>query len=126
MELLTNCMNNYFTRVMSMILAFDGDVVKFAGDSMIVTFAPSEEEVANSDDGGLYAATFRSMQCAHVLATRLGHMRMKMNGQVEPIGSMLSERVVEASGPQEGDLLRHNTNLVRAGAVLCRAVRPIR
>lgn len=30
-ELLTNCMNNYFTRVINMILAFDGDVVKFAG-----------------------------------------------------------------------------------------------
>jgi class 3 adenylate cyclase len=48
-ELLTNCMNNYFTRVMNMILAFDGDVVKFAGDSMIVTFAPSEQEVRFSE-----------------------------------------------------------------------------
>lgn len=88
MELLTNCMNNYFTRVMNMILAFDGDVVKFAGDSMIVTFAPSKEEVAASEDGGLYAATQRSMQCAHVLATRLGHMRMKMNGQVGQIHTL--------------------------------------
>lgn len=43
-ELLTNCMNNYFTRVINMILAFNGDVIKFAGDSMIVSFSPSEEE----------------------------------------------------------------------------------
>lgn len=82
MELLTNCMNNYFTRVMNVILAFDGDVVKFAGDSMIVAFAPTQEEIDSSGDGGIYASTQRSMQCAHVLATRLGHMRMKMNGQV--------------------------------------------
>lgn len=29
-----------------MILAFDGDVIKFAGDSMIVAFSPTLEEVA--------------------------------------------------------------------------------
>ncbi|KAL6756768.1 hypothetical protein V8C86DRAFT_37436 [Haematococcus lacustris] len=91
-ELLTNCMNNYFTRVINMILAFDGDVVKFAGDSMIVAFSPTEQE-AEQPDKGLYPATLRCTQCAHVLATRLGHMRMKMNGQVEPINVQAPERV---------------------------------
>lgn len=83
-ELLTNCMNNYFTRVINMILAFDGDVVKFAGDSMIVVFAPTPLE-ARAEDQGLKAATSRCAQCAHVLAKKLGHMRMKMNGQVRMV-----------------------------------------
>jgi class 3 adenylate cyclase len=80
-EVLTNCMNEYFTRVINMILAFDGDVVKFAGDSMIVVFSPTAGE-QQAPDLGLHAATERGLRCAHVLATRLGHMRMKMNGHV--------------------------------------------
>lgn len=96
-ELLTDCMNNYFTRVISMIRSFQGDVIKFAGDSMIVAFLPTEEEVAQAareaggdpgdpgKDYGLQAATLRCTQCAHMLAMQLGHMRMKLNGQVEPV-----------------------------------------
>ena len=34
-ELLTNCMNNYFTKVISLISSFDGDVVKFAGGFLL-------------------------------------------------------------------------------------------
>lgn len=83
MELLTTCMNNYFTRAINMIMAFEGDVIKFAGDSMIVLFYPSEVERRHADRG-LRACTLRMTACAHQLATRLGHMRMKMNGQVEP------------------------------------------
>ena len=75
-ELLTNCMNNYFTRVISLISSFDGDVIKFAGDSMIVAFCPSESEKAAAaaacsqdpgleDDLGLRAATLRAAQCSH-------------------------------------------------------------
>ncbi|GIL60580.1 hypothetical protein Vafri_15119, partial [Volvox africanus] len=82
-ELLTTCMNNYFTRAINMIMAFEGDVVKFAGDSMIVLFYPNEHERRHADKG-LRACTLRMMSCAHQLATKLGHMRMKMNGQVEP------------------------------------------
>lgn len=82
MELLTTCMNNYFTRAINMIMAFEGDVVKFAGDSMIVLFYPNEHERRHADKG-LRACTLRMMSCSHQLATKLGHMRMKMNGQVE-------------------------------------------
>jgi len=46
------------------------------------THTKLHQQAAASNDGGLHAATSRSMQCAHVLATRFGHMRMKMNGQV--------------------------------------------
>ncbi|GFR48148.1 hypothetical protein Agub_g9980 [Astrephomene gubernaculifera] len=82
-ELLTTCMNNYFTRAIDMIMAFEGDVIKFAGDSMIVLFYPNEHERRLSDKG-LRACTLRMMACSYQLATKLGHMRMKMNGQVEP------------------------------------------
>lgn len=51
-ELLTTCMNNYFTRVISMILSYNGDVIKFAGDSMIVAFWPSEEEAVSAAQRG--------------------------------------------------------------------------
>jgi hypothetical protein len=65
---------------------------------MIVAFVPSEAERdcesffdANGSplqrgDRGLKAATLRASQCAHHLATKLGHMRMKMNGQVRCLG----------------------------------------
>ncbi|KAG2432750.1 hypothetical protein HYH02_012884 [Chlamydomonas schloesseri] len=82
-ELLTTCMNNYFTRAINMIMAYEGDVVKFAGDSMICLFYPNEHE-RRYPDKGLRACTLRMMACSHQLATKLGHMRMKMNGQVEP------------------------------------------
>ncbi|KAG2424626.1 hypothetical protein HXX76_014351 [Chlamydomonas incerta] len=82
-ELLTTCMNNYFTRAINMIMAYEGDVVKFAGDSMICLFYPNEHERRHPDKG-LRACTLRMMACSHQLATKLGHMRMKMNGQVEP------------------------------------------
>ena len=59
---------------------------------MIVAFVPSEAERESEcsfdaapiqrGDRGLKAATLRASQCAHHLATKLGHMRMKMNGQV--------------------------------------------
>ena len=89
-ELLTNCMNNYFTRVIDLINSYDGDVIKFAGDSMIVAFTPSRQEREQGEidpedaDRGLRFAAMRATKCALELSTRLGHMRMKMNGQVEP------------------------------------------
>jgi hypothetical protein len=131
-------MNNYFTRVINMILAFDGDVVKFAGDSMIVMFTPSPAERAAAkaaaaasaavhaaasatrnagggssgdqesrvarqqgpvdcgelplvvDDGGFRAAALRCARCAYTLATRLGAMRMKMNGQARAVHGAMS------------------------------------
>lgn len=41
-ELLTACMNTYFSQVIDLMMAHGGDVVKFAGDSMIVAFRPAE------------------------------------------------------------------------------------
>lgn len=38
-------------------------------------------------------------RCAHELATRLGHMRMKMNGQVEPFNLQLAQANPQAPPP---------------------------
>ncbi|GAX86001.1 hypothetical protein CEUSTIGMA_g13417.t1 [Chlamydomonas eustigma] len=137
-ELLTNCMNNYFTRVISLISSYDGDVIKFAGDSMIVAFCPSEAEKAEAaslaaaeaaaggtgvqDDLGLRAATLRCAQCAHQLATRLGHMRMKMNGQVEPLNkstTYVAPGAAASSSPAQlsGRMSRPSEALNESGTV---------
>ena len=45
--------------------------MKFAGDSMIVAFSPSNEEKA-AEDGGLKEATLRCMHCASNLVDKYG------------------------------------------------------
>lgn len=55
------------------MLAYDGDVMKFAGDSMIMAFSPTEEEMKD-DDGGKGAATLRCVSCASDLANAVGEL----------------------------------------------------
>ena len=69
-ELLTKCINNYFTQVIDTVLAHDGNVMRFAGDAIICCFCPSTEEAAGPD-GGLLAATLRCMRCTSALAANL-------------------------------------------------------
>ena len=53
------------------VYSHGGDVMRFAGDSVIWAFLPSAEEAA-AGDGGLAAATLRSVRCAATLAQDLG------------------------------------------------------
>lgn len=53
------------------VVAHGGDVMRFAGDSMICAFLPTPTE-AETFDKGLAAATLRSVQCAHILSQDLG------------------------------------------------------
>ena len=53
------------------VYSHGGDVMRFAGDSVICAFLPSAEEAA-AGDGGLAAATLRSVRCAATLAQDLG------------------------------------------------------
>lgn len=72
-------------QVIDLLLLYGGDVEKFAGDCMIVVFAPTRHEAAGSDDGGLAAATLRAVTCGAELASRFGAMRMLPNGEVVPV-----------------------------------------
>jgi class 3 adenylate cyclase len=59
-------------QVIDMILAYDGDVVKFAGDSMIIAFYPTALEAAAAASDQLRAATLRCVRCASDLSNTLG------------------------------------------------------
>ena len=61
-------------QVIDLILLYDGDVMKFAGDSMIVAFSPGKDEKAD-EDGGLKAATVRCLHCATHLVDKYGVSR---------------------------------------------------
>ncbi len=58
--------------VCTQIVSHGGDVMRFAGDSMICAFLPTPEE-EEAQDNGLAAATLRSVQCASKLAHDLGN-----------------------------------------------------
>ena len=60
-----------YMQVIDLILLYDGDVMKFAGDSMIVAFSPGRDEKTD-EDGGLKAATVRCLHCATHLVDKYG------------------------------------------------------
>ena len=70
LQLLAN-IQTLVLQVIDLILLYEGDVMKFAGDSMIVAFSPSNEE-KGADDGGLKEATLRCMHCASDLVDKYG------------------------------------------------------
>lgn len=82
------------TQVIELILSYGGDVIKFAGDSVIVAFYPTPEE-RGAKDAGLKAATHRALHCAVDLADSLGHMLMLNNGNVV---SVTKERYAQLQG----------------------------
>ncbi|GMH42274.1 hypothetical protein BSKO_10193 [Bryopsis sp. KO-2023] len=77
-ELLTRCMNSYFAEMIEVVSSFGGDVVKFAGDSLVVAFVEAE----TGSRERLELVTGRALACGMELTTRLGEMRMLPNGNV--------------------------------------------
>ena len=83
-ELLTRCMNAVFKRIIDSVHAHGGDVMCFAGDSVICLFledrgtdpeADGSQSMAQTPahaDGSLLNATVRALQCAVKLADELG------------------------------------------------------
>ena len=59
-------------QVIDLVLAYEGDVMKFAGDSMIVAFYPKEEERVTADDLGLRSSTLRAAHCSSDLVQKYG------------------------------------------------------
>lgn len=70
-ELLTKCINSFFGKVIDMVLHYGGDVMRFAGDSIICCFNAIGDE-KELPDLGLEKATLRSLQCAASLIRELG------------------------------------------------------
>eukprot|EP00887_Chlorella_sp_A99_P006306 scaffold3.g6306.t1 len=112
-ELLTRAMNRYFTQVIDLLLLYGGDVVKFAGDSMIVAFLPSAEEAEGHEDGGLQPATLRALTCAAELGARFGAMRMLPSGEVVMVPAQ--ERAALARAEAEAQACSGNSLQAVAG-----------
>ena len=107
-ELLTKCINNFFSEVIDLVCEYEGDVTKFAGDSLIVAFYPNEEEKTGEE--AFRKATLRCVQCAHNLAETLGHMRMLPTGKIESVSS-----------PGDNQNWRKSRSLVQAATALRKA-----
>lgn len=72
-DLLHHFMNSYFSQLIEIIEQFDGDVVKFAGDAMIVIFLPTEdEEDENNSDECLKICTARAVECMCQMVSKYG------------------------------------------------------
>lgn len=56
-----------------------GDVMKFAGDAIVVAFRPTREEqqaeAGQGSEAGLRCATLRAAACAHELVQAFGERR---------------------------------------------------
>lgn len=75
-----------FGQVIDLVLLHGGDVSKFAGDAMLVVFAPTPGEQADAaeaggeGDGGLAAATRRAARCVQKLVERFGELAASFHG----------------------------------------------
>ena len=72
-ELLTRCLNSFFGQMIELVRGHGGDVMRFAGDSMICCFSALPAEL-DLPDGGLEQATLRCLQCATALVQDLGEL----------------------------------------------------
>lgn len=72
---------------MALVARYHGDVIKFAGDSLIIAFMPRSEETSNHD-GGVESAVARSVACGWCMVRDLGEMIMLPKGQVVSASSL--------------------------------------
>lgn len=73
LELLAKFMNSYFAQIMDLVLAYGGDVSKFAGDALIMVFVPTPREgEASPEDFGLRKTVVRAAACMKEMVERFG------------------------------------------------------
>ena len=100
-ERLTRSMNSFFSQIIDTVSMYDGDVIKFAGDALIIAFPVSPVEatscspnaVSNSDgdsedriEKSIKMATLRAAICGKKLADCFGNMRIDPStGRLEPV-----------------------------------------
>ncbi|EGD79547.1 hypothetical protein PTSG_10115 [Salpingoeca rosetta] len=73
-EELSRIINNFFSRLLKVVDAFGGDVVKFSGDALSIVWFVDEEESARTEGyvaPSLAVATMRACACAHELHQKL-------------------------------------------------------
>lgn len=73
-EELTRIINNFFSRLLKVVDAFGGDVVKFSGDALSIVWFVDEEESERTEGyvaPSLAVATMRACACAQELHTKL-------------------------------------------------------
>jgi class 3 adenylate cyclase/tetratricopeptide (TPR) repeat protein len=67
LETLTRLLNDYFSRLINLVVGMGGDVVKFAGDALLAVWPVEEEESEErgerSVEEGLAVAVLRAAQC---------------------------------------------------------------
>lgn len=80
-ELLTLVINNYLSKAIEIVEEHGGDVIKFAGDSLIVAFY-SEVDLCTHEE--FKKVVLRSLQCAEDLSRNLGKVQMSQNGDILP------------------------------------------
>jgi hypothetical protein len=128
-ELLTRCMNSYFAQVIDLVTLHGGDVSKFAGDAMLIVFAPTKDEIVAAtaqgdlNDGGLGAATRRAAVAAKELVDKFGVMSMLSTGeaiavprnQVMRQGSKFVRRESVADADAIGRINSEGGGLIRRG-----------
>eukprot|EP00890_Picochlorum_soloecismus_P000235 jgi/Picsp_1/1211/NSC_04692-R1_carbohydrate kinase-like protein len=104
-DLLHHFMNSYFSQLIEIIEQFDGDVVKFAGDAMIVIFLPTEKEGAkNSNEECLRICTARAVECMCQMVRKYGCVVMKDDGSADPNGTIKDELTTAISSGKIGSV----------------------
>lgn len=73
-EILTNCMNSYFSQIIDLVHHYQGDVMRFAGDSVICAFKPKGDDL-HTEDKGLRKATAAAVECASAMSFHLGILK---------------------------------------------------
>ena len=97
-ELLTRVINSYLTQAIDIVFAYGGDVIKFAGDSLIVAFYDDPSKGTEIPRPVFESVVERALQCASELTGRLGQVQMLPNGEVRPMvrSSSISVGIREA------------------------------
>ena len=83
---------------MNIVLAYGGDVMKFAGDSVIVAFYATIDE-ATAPDQGLRSATMRCVRCAAELSDKCGELLYNRSSDNRPLQEPFQQLHVLRFGP---------------------------
>ena len=73
-EVLCSILSEYFTLLMELLYAYGGDVVKFAGDALLVSFRLADEEESEHDLAVALNAVQCALQCASLVFERQGFL----------------------------------------------------